>query len=378
MKTQTILFALSLILSLITSVHAQSVEEETGFKYVKGNYLFDSGRFDEAIQIYNDIVKGDPAFEEVLIYRARAKYALGAYKGAKKDGLAYIEFHGLNEEVCLILGQAELQLGNPLIAISYLDYSIMKNPANSEALLFRGNAYFEIEDDVAACTDWHKAKRLGSDRASQNTSTYCSRVAIPIEDEPVKKPEVVAEDDGEELGEDEEVISAGSREEEDDNILSGDEVLSTEDMDEQDDMNDSAGDEMTSASEDDYIYENSDDDLDSQFPDEDPVFGEPLDIVVEIIEIDEDLDIKLYDGIGSREVREVPDILILSDKAGQVVVNVCVDESGNVSSATLNKKKSTVGSAGLISLALRKSREFKFSRTRNGEQCGKIAFLIKN
>lgn len=365
--------------STATLTYSQSVEEETGFKYVKGNYLFDSGRFDEAIQIYNEIVIGDPSYEKVLIYRARAKYALGAYKGAKKDGLRYIELNGLNEEVCLVMGQAELGLGNPMAAISYLDFTIMENSSNSEALLFRGNAHFELEDDVAACTDWHKAKRLGSDRASQKTSAYCSRVAIPIEDEPRREPEVVAEDNGDDVLDEGEVISSGDREsddsEKDDDLVLNDEVLSTDDLEKEEEEN--RDDEVTDSSEDDYIFENSNDDLDEEFPEDEPVFDEPLDIVVEIIEIDEDLDIKLYDGIGSREVREVPDILILSDQAGQVVVDICVDESGNVESASLNRKKSTVGSAGLISLALRKSREFKFSRSRDGEQCGKIAFLIK-
>ncbi len=373
MRSRSLFFTLIICLGSTILVHAQALEEETGFKYVKGNYLFDNGRFDEAIQIYNDIVKGSPDFEEVLIYRARAKYALAAYKGAKKDGLKYIELNGLNEEVCLVMGKAELGLGNPRVAITYLDYCISQNKSNSDALLFRGNAFFEIEDDVAACTDWHKAKRLGSDRAEQNTRTYCKRVAIPIEDEAKREERV--EDNGDDVLDDGEVISSRTEEESDDDVISGDEVLSTDDLEESDDPVED--DPVDSTSEDDYIFENSDDDLDAEFPEEEPVFDEPLDIVVEIVEIDEDLDIKLYDGIGSRKVREVPDILILSDKAGQVVVDVCVDESGNVSNATLNRKQSTVGSAGLISLALRKSREFKFERKRNGEQCGKIAFLIK-
>lgn len=385
MTTRT-LFSFFMSMFLLASISsAQTVEEETGFKYVKGNYLFDSGRFDEAIQIYNDIVKGDPSYEEVLIFRARAKYALGAYKGAKRDGLAFIELNGLNEEVCLVMGKSELGLGNPMVAISYLDYSILKNRNNAEALLFRGNAFFEIEDDVAACTDWHKAKRLGSDRASDQADSYCKRIAIPIEDEavPEREEEVIVADDGDDSTLDEgEVLSSGTRErdeyeddDENEDVLTGDEVLSTDNMDEENTEDET---ETPSTDEDDYIFDSGSDNLDEEFPEEDPIFDdEPLDIAVEIIEIDEDLDIKIYDGVGSREVREIPDILILSDKAGQVVVDICIDQSGNVSNASLNRKKSTVGSAGLISLALRKSREFKFSRSRDKEQCGKIAFLLK-
>lgn len=372
MKTGTLFLIFLTTLFIKGQVDAQSVEEETGFKYVKGNYLFDSGRYDEAIQVYNEIVQDDPSYKSVLVYRARAKYALGASKGAKRDGLAFIELNGLTEEVCLIMGKAEFGLGNPMVSMSYLDFALYRNPVNEEALLFRGNVFFDLEDDVAACTDWHKAKRLGSDKASQQATLYCKRVAIPIDDIEVIHEESDKKEEGKILSSDE-VLSSEDVEENDsaeDSILGGDEVLSSE-------TNDDLPTETANTNEDDYIYD-SGQDLDEEFPEEVPVFDdEPLDIVVEIIEIDDDLDIKIYDGVGSREVREIPDILILSDKAGQVVVDICIDQSGNVVSASLNRKKSTVGSAGLISLALRKSREFKFARSREREQCGKIAFLIK-
>jgi tetratricopeptide (TPR) repeat protein len=349
------------LIFFINPSFSQNLEEETGFKYVKGNYLFDSGRYDEAIQIYNDIIKGEPDFKEVLVYRGRAKFALGAYKGAKKDGLAYIQLNGLNEDVCLMMGKAELGLGNPLVAISYLDYSIFKNKGNPDALLERGNAYFEIEDDVSACTDWHKAIRLGSDRAEQKANTYCQRVAIPIEDEPMNT-EIPQQDNGDDILDDNEILSTGEAIKEEIPGGTVDDEVSMEDVIMIDENGAVIKEDVQTNAEETRVEE---------------IHEEPRDLRYEIIEVDEDLDLKFYDGIGSRTIRNLPDILILSENSGQVVVDVCLDRSGNVINASLNRGESTLGSAGLISLALRKSREFKFDRSRKNEQCGKIAFLIK-
>ena len=384
MTARTFLNTILILLAAVVFTQAQEVENEVGFKYVKGNYLFDSGRFDEAIQIYNDILKGEPSYEDALIYRARAKYALGANKGAKKDALAYISYNGLNEDVCLIMGKAELGIGNALVAISYLDYAIMKNADNAEALLFRGNAYFEIEDDVKACTDWHKALLRGSDRARQQADSYCQRVAIPIEDKP--KEEVIEVTDNEDdVLDDGEVLSTGSLEEE---TMDEDEITGEVSNDDDSPMKqeevimvgengpitnpDEGEEEVISTG---TMLEDEEDEEDE--PEVVEVKVEPVDQSIEILEIDEDLDIKVYAGIGNRRLKNVPDILILSDNAGQVVVDICVDKSGNVKSATLNRDDSTIGSAGLISLSLRKAREFKFDRSRKSEQCGKIAFMIK-
>ncbi len=397
MRTRTLFITMFIAFFSIGSINGQ-VEEETGFKYVKGNYLFDSGRFDEAIQIYNDILKGDPAYEDALIYRARAKYALGAYKGAKKDGLAYIQYNGLNEDVCLIMGKAELGLGNPLVAISYLDYVLMVNRQNIDGLLFRGDAYFEIEDDVQACTDWHKAIKLGSGRAEQQANSYCQRVAIPIDDEPATSEDEEdyshTDDGNDDTLDDGEVLSSGNV---DDDELDEDEVLSSGTSDESNDSSSSEGtnaddtkeespmrpEEVIMIGEDGPISNNgevissgtqttSDDE-----PKEEVIPVDPVDDTVEVLDIDDDLDIKIYGGVGNRRVRNVPDILVLADKEGQVVVDICIDRSGNVKSASLNRNESTIGSAGLISLSLRKAREFKFDRSRKSEQCGKIAFVIK-
>jgi tetratricopeptide (TPR) repeat protein len=362
MTNKIILFFL--IGFMVTSdITAQNLEEEIGFQYVKGNYLFDSGRFDEAIQIYNDIVKEDPTFKDVLVYRARAKYALGAYKGAKKDGLAFIEYNGLSEDVCLVLGKSELGLGNPLIAISYLDYTVLKNNQNADGLLFRGNAYFELEDDISACTDWHKAMLLGSDLADQQTSRYCQRVPVKIDEYKKEEPEVV--DNGDNILDEGEILSSGTRLEDPEMNPSQDTVMMSDETLPPDDTMVNNDEDSTMEGDSETVF---------TIPEPEP---EPIDDTEVTLEIDADLDIKIYKGVGNREVRVIPDIIILADNSGQVVVDICVDKSGNVTRATLNRDESTVGSAGLISLALRKSREFKFDRSMKMEQCGKLAFIIK-
>jgi hypothetical protein len=104
---------------------------------------------------------------------------------------------------------------------------------------------------------------------------------------------------------------------------------------------------------------------------------EPVDNTINKIYIDEDLTLEIRDGIGSREIRELPDMLILSDNSGIVAVDICVDKFGQVDKAEVNRDKSTIYTASLVNLALRKSKEIYFERSWKKEQCGSIYFRIK-
>ena len=85
----------------------------------------------------------------------------------------------------------------------------------------------------------------------------------------------------------------------------------------------------------------------------------------------------LAEGIGSRKLLEKPDIFILNDKSGDVVVNVCIDRLGRVVNPTLNENASTIQVPSLISLALRESSNFRFARSSRKSHCGTITYRIK-
>ncbi len=94
------------------------------------------------------------------------------------------------------------------------------------------------------------------------------------------------------------------------------------------------------------------------------------------IYIDEDLTIRIQDGLGSRKILEQPNILILSETSGEVTVDVCVNRNGKVETAVYNKEKSTLAIQSLVSLAVRKSKEFWFEGVNRDEVCGTIVFEI--
>jgi tetratricopeptide (TPR) repeat protein len=348
MKTKLNLFILLSFLSI--SVFAQDLEDDPEFGALKAEFLMQKGRFEDAIKVLNDVLKKDPENQTYILIRAEAKYALGAYKGAKKDAMSYIETSGINEKLCYVMGRTELAMGNPKAAIGYLEALIGWNDSEADYYLQRGNAYWELEEEELACADWHKALRMGSDYAAHKARTYCPRIRIPIETKP-------AEDNS-----DDEV--------EDTDRTNPDKQIPPYDQ----------GDNQEDTS--DYPSDNTSDDQSNDDPvvddtQEEEIPEEPIDNTINRIYIDEDLTIEIRDGIGSREVRELPDMLILSDKSGVVAVDICVDKYGEVREAVVNRDKSTIYTISLVNLALRKSKEIYFERTWKKEQCGSIYFNIK-
>lgn len=100
------------------------------------------------------------------------------------------------------------------------------------------------------------------------------------------------------------------------------------------------------------------------------------DMSINEIYVDEDLTIVIKDGLGGRRILEQPNILILSETSGEVAVDVCVNRNGKVESAVFNKDKSTLSVQSLVSLAVRKSKEFWFEAVDRDEICGSIIFRI--
>ncbi len=123
---------------------------------------------------------------------------------------------------------------------------------------------------------------------------------------------------------------------------------------------------------------NEDDNLSDGEQEEDPYEEEVYkpDLRTNEIFIDEDLTIVIKDGLGGRKILQQPNILILSETSGDVTVDVCVDENGKVTSAVFNKDKSTLSTQSLVSLAVRKSKEYWFERSDQNEICGIMIFRI--
>ncbi len=83
-------------------------------------------------------------------------------------------------------------------------------------------------------------------------------------------------------------------------------------------------------------------------------------------------------GLGDRGVLFEPKVQDHSQKTGTVVVNVCVDQAGNVISANYTQKGSTTTDSDLRALAEKSARKFKFTPSDDVEkQCGTITIDFK-
>lgn len=82
-------------------------------------------------------------------------------------------------------------------------------------------------------------------------------------------------------------------------------------------------------------------------------------------------------GLSGRNVVRRPSIKAPANKSGIVVVNVCVDADGNVTSAKYTQKGSTTSDATLIDIAEDSARKYSFGKDVTDKQCGTISIRFK-
>lgn len=370
MKKLLLLFAMVLTVQFATA-------QETQVK--KGVELLKKGQLEEAIEVFTEVLRGNPRESEALLMRAEAKFESGSYLGARNDCFSYLESEGIDGPVAGLLGKIELELENYKQALSYLDVAIFFEPYNSEYLINRGLTYLDLGIDDKACADFNAALRNGSSEGRKLNAMHCRGISkgdVTMEDRPKKDKPVedvpvddIPKDDGDYT----------------DNDTFGDPVDDDNQNETDNTSNDEEYDDGTNDDEnfdDEYVDEEEPTDIgkgDDGILEDDTSYEDeyPIDNKVEKIYIDEDLSLLIGGGIGSRRVVEVPEMLILADYSGEIVVDVCVNEIGEVVSSSINESKSTLSTQGLVSLALRKSQEIWFVRSSRPNHCGTITFVIK-
>lgn len=379
------------------SIVGVSQAQETGVFGSRGNKalkLVQKGDLRGAINIFTDILKDDPSQKDVLLMRAKTKFKAGAYQGTINDCFAYMEKHGIDDAVAGLLGKTQLAKGDYKQALAYLKVALLFNPTGEEYLLDRGQAYFDLGLDQEACNDWYDAAVAGSMEGKRLSEKYCRNFrkgnSKPKKDKPKNTNDDVVDNSSEDNSSTNE--DTNNNTDTSSNTDSGNNTdTSSNDQDTADntdqpkkdvpvnsgntsnDQNDTTSSNNTNTNSND----NSDSGSDILVEDTSYENDYPIDTKINKIYIDEDLTIKIADGIGSREVKEMPDMLILSDYNGEVVVDVCINRIGKVVSSQLNESRSSIKTKSLVSLALRKSEEFWFDRTDRKEQCGTITFVIR-
>lgn len=378
-----------LILILLLSVfsigigNTQSIDEEIEFKYIKAKYLLDTERYEDAIKAFTSIIKQDSKYNDVLIQRAKAKYAMAAYKGTKKDVLLFAVSSGMNAEALMLLGKADYQLGNSDAAVNSLSVASQILDDDPQIFEFLGNLYEEEDNIDKACVAWRKASKMGSSKARISAKKACGDVVDKTKSKVKKKKSKMdgsslpttnkvekptSEDKVEEVEEKEDTRTEQQKRRDADDSISNPKKDTSKSEDNKDNEPnedpDGSDSEETEADEDETI------DDDGNMPGEDNTPNK--------LEIDEDLTLIIKgQGLGRRKVLDQPNILILSDQDGTVSIDICVNKRGKVESAEFNSKLSTIAKKSLVSLAIRKSKDFWFEKNDFKEQCGVIMFKIK-
>jgi len=378
------LLALALCLFSIALAKAQNLDGEVEFNYIKAKYLLDTERYEDAITAFTKIISEEKEYKDALLLRAQAKYAMAAYQGTKKDVLLYVATQGLSGTAATLLGKADYKMGRTEAAINSLSIAIMFNKEDAQIPEFLGNLYEESDQLLKACEYWEKAAHMGSSKARIQAKKVCG--SSFTEETPNEKPRDTRVDDAKTLEEERtDEIPEEVREMKDESTSIGDhsdDSLTNPTKDKVIKKNDE------NTSEDEPAKDVSDDT--TQANDKvSPVEDEPVleretekmpeeDNTPNEIEIDEDLTLVIRgQGLGKRKVLDQPNILILSDNDGIVSIDICVNKRGKVESAEFNSKLSTIAKKSLVSLAIRKSKDFWFEKNDFKEQCGVIMFKIK-
>jgi len=363
-----------------TSLFAQNLEDEVEFLYIKSKYLYETDRHEDAVNAFNKVIQKDANHQDALVLRGASKFSLAAYQGAMKDFNKSIKERGVTKDVVGWIALTHYKMNNMDLAVNTLETALLVDPKNRTLWNLQGDIAQDNNERLKACDSWEKAAALGDTKADRKLEQNCGGSSKSKRDRisktDFKKGNFNQEDankskkdDG--ILDDDEVISLGDREED---------VISKNRKDKDNDtlVRKERDDEMRSEMEDDIV----DDEVLSlgdkvkagltidQKPDRDP--NERA-----FIEIDEDLILEIYgEHLGNRKILDQPNILILAEEDGVVAVNICVGRAGSVKSAEYNDDLSTIKKQSLISLAIRKAKEFWFAKDRNKEACGVILYKI--
>jgi len=318
---------------------AQDVESELGFVFMKAEYLLETQRYGEAIDEYSKVISQDPTYKDAYSKRAEAKYALKSYTGVRNDIIELIKVKGVSAQSVRLLGLAESQLGNHTEAVNSLILAQSLFPKDSEIVTALAMSAYSA-NDPAACKILKS--QSGNNTVAKYIANVCNSSETPKRRGNNKQPKSdYPKQPTSEKG------TKGSKGRVDD-------ILTV-------DPSNAQQEESQTTQTDKEVEEVVEEEV-------------VIDDTVNRIVIDEDLTVIIKNGIGSRRIIDQPSILLLSEKSGEVTVDICVSKAGRVESAKINEAQTSINTESLKSLALRKAKEFWFGR--GDEQCGTIVLEI--
>ncbi len=302
-----------IMLFIATGISAQGLQQELGYIYVTADYMLETDRYDDAIQEFTKIISKDPSYKDVLYKRAFAKHQVGAFEGTKNDLTQSFEVKGITPEGVLLYAKNQRNMGHAEAAAQSMATAEMLPSGGATATSKSRGSTSETNGDTDG----------GDSELKDEVKKIEDKISSILDD---LLPERNGKADGEE---------GGTTTNEDNSRTTGTDEVVVEEVEPQPDTS------------------------------EKDIF------------IDEDVSLVIKNGLGNRKVLQQPNILILSETTGNVVVDVCVNENGKVTQADYNGPESTLSTQSIISLAVRKAKEFWFEKSGSNETCGTIVYKIK-
>jgi tetratricopeptide (TPR) repeat protein len=141
----------------------------------RGEAKFMLGDYRGAIIDCRKSTELDPAAAEAYCIQGRAEQAVGDFRSAIREYGKAIDINPHHSEINLTYyyrGNAKSESGNDAAAVLDYNKSIEIAPDTS-VYLKRGISKMNIVDRKGACSDWSKAKELGSRQADAMIRKYC-------------------------------------------------------------------------------------------------------------------------------------------------------------------------------------------------------------
>jgi tetratricopeptide (TPR) repeat protein len=123
----------------------------------RGDTLYESGRYEEAVSAYDDYLETKPRNVKALYNRGRAHEELGNYEQAEADFKRALEHDSKNVQVMLSLSNLYQKQKNHSAALLYADYATEVPGAPAMANFLKARALHQLGNTEEAMNEYSAA-----------------------------------------------------------------------------------------------------------------------------------------------------------------------------------------------------------------------------
>ena len=157
-----------------TYVVPNELREKASKHYQNGSKFASSGKYEDAIREYSEVIAIDPYNANVFNDRGISKCNLKQYLSGIEDYNMAIKIYPKHSAAYFNKGNCKFMMKSYEESINDFNQAIKINPRFSHAYHSRGTVKFELGDVKNACSDWIKASRMNNYRATKPMiKEYC-------------------------------------------------------------------------------------------------------------------------------------------------------------------------------------------------------------